>query len=236
MSIKEKIKKIVAVVSEDQQILLDNLSEKERNEVGSIKRWGFKDVLVHSTFWWNVFLDRLQAASQGKEVKKMPEDINTVNDGVLEEHKNDSWDKVLKENKQVKQEVLKWLDKLSEEDLTDTEKYEWMRGRALYHQFLGDCWHDEWHYARYLAEHGRLDEGVALQENLVAQLKILPDWEYIAIYNLACFYSVSGMKEKAIATLKKALKMNPEMKEWSKEDPDFENIRKDPEYKKIYEE
>lgn len=236
MSIKEKINKIIEVVAADQQTLLDSLSEKEKKEVGSVKRWTFKDVLVHSAFWWNVFLERLQAASQGKEVKKMSEDTNSINDGLLEEHKNDSWDIVLKENKRVRQEVLKWLDKLSEEDLTDTEKYEWMRGRALYHQFLGDCWHDEWHYTRYLAEHNRLDEGVAMQENLVAQLKILPEWEYIAIYNLACFYSVSGMREKAISTLKKALKMNPEMKEWSKEDPDFENIRKDPEYLKIYEE
>ncbi|MGV8026090.1 MAG: ClbS/DfsB family four-helix bundle protein [Anaerolineaceae bacterium] len=236
MSIKEKINKIIEVVSADQQTLLDSLSEKEKKEVGSIKRWAFKDVLVHSAFWWNVFLERLQAASQGKEVKKMSEDTNSINDGLLEEHKNDSWDVVLNENKRVKQEVLKWLDKLSEEDLTDTEKYEWTRGRALYHQFLGDCWHDEWHYTRYLAEHNRLDEGVAMQENLVAQLKILPEWEYIAIYNLACFYSVSDMKEKAISTLKKALKMNSEMKEWSKEDPDFENIRKDPEYQKIYEE
>jgi hypothetical protein len=236
MSIKEKIIRIIEVVSDDQQILLDNLTEKERSETGSVKRWTFKDVIVHSTFWWNVFLDRLQAAAQDKQAKEMPEDINPINDAVLEEHKHDSWEVVLKENTRVRQEVLKWLEKLSEEDLTDTGKYEWMRGRALYHQFLGDCWHDEWHFARYLAEHDRLDEGVAIQENFVAQLKILPEWEYVAIYNLACFYSVSGMKDKAIATLKKALKMNPEMKKWSKEDPDFENIRNDPEYQKIYEE
>ncbi len=80
-----------------------------------------------------------------------------------------------------------------------------------------------------------MEKGVALQENLVSQLKILPEWEYIAVYNLACFYSVSGMKEQAITTLKKALKLRPDMKEWSKEDPDFENIRQEAEYQKIYE-
>lgn len=235
MSIKEKIRKIIDLVSTDQRKLLDSLSEEERREIGSIQRWSFKDVLVHSSFWWNTFLERLQAAADGKEVKVMPDDINEINDGVLEEHKYDSWDEVLDENARVRRAVLTWLDRLTEKELSDTELYEWTRGRVLYNQFLGDCWHDEWHYARYLAEHGKLEEGVALQENLVSQLKILPEWEYIAIYNLACFYSVSDMKEKAIVTLKKALKMNPEMKEWSKEDPDFENIRQEAEYQTIYE-
>jgi len=235
MTMKEKIRKIIDVVSVDQRRLLNALSEKEKKEIGSTQRWSFKDVLVHSNFWWNVFLERLQAAADGKEVKVMPDDVNAINDGVLEEHKHDSWDTVLAENARVRQAVLDWLDKLNEKDLTDTELYEWTRGRALYHQFLGDCWHDEWHFARFLAEHGKLKEGVALQENLVAQLKILPEWESIAVYNLACFYSVSGMKEQAISTLKKALKLQPDMKDWSKEDPDFANIRQEPAYQKIYE-
>ncbi|KUK46828.1 MAG: Rhodanese domain protein [Anaerolinea thermophila] len=235
MTIKDKIKKIIEVVSADQQKLLDNLTEQEKEEIGSVKRWSFKNVLIHSTFWWNIFLENLQDSADGKEIKKTPEDINQINDQLLEKHCHDSWESVLKENTQVRENILKWLESFSEDELMDTELYEWTHGRALYHQFLGDCWHDEWHFSRYLAEHDRLDEGVALQENLVAQLKILPEWEYIAVYNLACFYSVSGMKPEAITTLKKALKMRPDMKEWSKEDPDFENIRNEPEYKKIYE-
>jgi hypothetical protein len=43
------------------------------------------------------------------------------------------------------------------------------------------------------------------------------------------------MKKEAVSTLKKALKLRPDMKDWSKEDPDLENIRKEKEYLKIYE-
>ena len=236
MTIKEKIKKIMGVVANDQQTLLDSLTPQEKEEIGSVERWSFKDVIIHTTYWWNTFLGRLQDSADGKEVKKEPEDINQINVQILEEHCRDSWESVLEENAAARENALRWLDSFSEKELTDSELYEWTHGRALYNQFLGDCWHDEWHFSRYLAEHGKLEEGVALQENLVAQLKILPEWEYIAVYNLACFYSVSGMKAEAITTLKKALKMRPDMKEWSKEDPDFENIRGEAEYKKIYEE
>jgi hypothetical protein len=236
MTLKEKVKKIMDLVAADQQQLLDSLTQEEKDEIGSVEGWGFKDVIVHSTYWWNVFVERLQDSAEGKEVKKSEEDIDHVNDAVLEAHKQDTWEEVLSENESTRTKALDWLDKLSESDLSDNEKYEWMHGRALYSQFLGDCWHDEWHFARYLAEHGKLEQGTALQENFVTQLRILPEWEYIATYNLACYYSVSGMKQEAIATLKKALKMRPDMKEWSKEDPDLDNIREEPEYLKIYEE
>ena len=42
------------------------------------------------------------------------------------------------------------------------------------------------------------------------------------------------MKEQAIKTLKKALKLRPDMIEWTKEDADFANIHDEASYKKKY--
>lgn len=233
---KEKIKNILEVISFDQQKILDNLSPDERSAVGSLEHWTFKDVIVHSTYWWEFFINRLQASADGKEVAPTPDDINPINDRVLQEHKHDSWETVLQKNKHVRESAFVWLDKLSEEDLNNANLYDWMRGRSLSFQFLGNCWHDEWHFACYLMENGKRQEGIAMQENFAAKLQEVQEWEATAIYNLACFYSVSGLKQKAITALKKALRMRPELKEWAKQDPDLENIRHETEYQKIYEE
>lgn len=235
-NLKDHIRAVIDYVQGDQQKILNNLSKAEKDEVGSLERWSFKDVVVHSNYWWGVFLQRLEANQKGeKPLEKVMEDCDQINDALQEEHKNDNWEKVLKEHERVMQAIYGCLEKLDEQILRDKEKFTWMHGRPVFNQFLGNCWHDEWHYARYLAERGKVAEATKMHEAFVAQIKPIEEWYSIAVYNLACFYSVSGMKEEAIKTLRKALKLRPDIKEWSKEDPDFDNIREEPDYLTLYE-
>lgn len=48
-----------------------------------------------------------------------------------------------------------------------------------------------------------------------------------AVYDLACYYSIAGMKDEAIGTLRKAIGLAPGFKQMAKDDPDFEGIRDD---------
>ena len=50
-------------------------------------------------------------------------------------------------------------------------------------------------------------------------------------FNLACIYAVTGEINKSIQQLDKALKLNPELKEWAGQDSDLDSIREDPAYK-----
>jgi predicted Zn-dependent protease len=52
-------------------------------------------------------------------------------------------------------------------------------------------------------------------------------------YNAACFYSTMGEKQRAIETLKKAIASGWEAYDWLKNDPDFDNIRNEPEFIEI---
>jgi hypothetical protein len=61
-----------------------------------------------------------------------------------------------------------------------------------------------------------------------------PSWQGVAVYNLACFYALAGEKEQSISNLKEALRLNPALTDWSKQDPDFDSIREDSEYSAIY--
>jgi uncharacterized Ntn-hydrolase superfamily protein len=56
-----------------------------------------------------------------------------------------------------------------------------------------------------------------------------------ALYDLACYYSLSGETEKAIETLARALKLEPGFKDMAKGDPDFEAIRGDERFKAMLE-
>ncbi len=54
-----------------------------------------------------------------------------------------------------------------------------------------------------------------------------------AYYNLACAYSRLNQKGEAIKNLKKAIEFEAKWKEEAKTDKDFDNLRQDPEFKKL---
>jgi len=52
-------------------------------------------------------------------------------------------------------------------------------------------------------------------------------------YNLACLYAQTGNTPRSLWSLKVAVSMNKEFKDWAKEDKDLEKIRHTPEFKRI---
>jgi quercetin dioxygenase-like cupin family protein len=54
--------------------------------------------------------------------------------------------------------------------------------------------------------------------------------EWQGHFNAACFESLTGHKEAAIAHLKRAIELDPQAREAARKDPDFDAIRDDPEF------
>ena len=50
-------------------------------------------------------------------------------------------------------------------------------------------------------------------------------------YNLACSYSLLGFIDDALRVIKKAIRLGYENFEYLRQDPDLENLRKDPRFK-----
>ncbi len=57
--------------------------------------------------------------------------------------------------------------------------------------------------------------------------------EAILHYNLACYLSLVGDKERALRKLSKALVIDPNYRELVDEEPDFDSIRDDPEFQAL---
>jgi uncharacterized Ntn-hydrolase superfamily protein len=75
--------------------------------------------------------------------------------------------------------------------------------------------------ASALKEQGDLAAAVGEAERAVAINPELPE----ALYDLACYYSLSGRTEEALETLGEAIRLSPDFKQMAAEDPDLEPLR-----------
>ena len=127
---------------------------------------------------------------------------------------------------------------MPDEKLTDTNTLPWQEGRPLWIIIDGNGYeHPIIHLAEYYFRRGDRDYAVKLYEqaaNLTRKLTDNPNWLGDVEYNLACCYALSGQHKRAIGKLKEALKLNPSLTKWSREDSDLASIRKYSSYKSLY--
>ncbi len=76
---------------------------------------------------------------------------------------------------------------------------------------------------------GRFPEGLKVDENLA---KLRPS-DPMVHYNLACSYSLTKRLDLAALALERALALGFQDFKWLAEDPDLDNLRQDPAYRKI---
>ena len=76
---------------------------------------------------------------------------------------------------------------------------------------------------------GKYPEGLKVDEQLA---KLFPE-DPLVQYNLACSYSLTARLDLAALALEQALTLGYRDFKWMVEDPDLENLRLDPVYRKI---
>ena len=85
---------------------------------------------------------------------------------------------------------------------------------------------EAWLAAKPLLDAGQPDRGAAV---FLQALERHPGNSNV-LYNLACFESLSGRPEDALAHLTAAIELDPRMLEWARADEDFAAIRDDPRF------
>ena len=79
----------------------------------------------------------------------------------------------------------------------------------------------------------RAAEITAMLGEPLAALDHSPGWMGTVHYNLACSYALLGQKDDAIAELRQALALTPQLIEWAREDPDLDSLRDEAAYKAL---
>ncbi len=237
MDVKRELLNLLQRAYEQEQTFVSNLSDEERSAAGTPDHWSARDLVAHIAAWKERIAQNLEAVAQGKAPVRY-EDFDRINAEDFKAHRDRPWADVLAWSERAHTSLMRRIQAMSEDDLLDTEAFPWQNGRPLWRLIAGtEYTHPISHIAQYYADRGDTSRATEIQEeaaDLLARLDDSPDWQGIVRYNLACHYSLSGQKERAIKGLREALRLNPDLTDWSKEDPDFAPIRQDPDYLALY--
>jgi tetratricopeptide (TPR) repeat protein len=237
MEMRKSIIKILERADEIKQNLVSNLTEEERSMSGDYDHWSIKDHVAHCAAWMDRLAREISVAMEGITPTRS-EDIDQVNEEIFHEFNRQSWGEILAYSMEAKSALIGAVQTVSDEDLLTGELLPWQSGREMWKLILGTGYiHPLTHYSQAQIKLGYLHQAREIQEEMRKVLMALdesPSWQGVAVYNLACFYALAGEKEQSISNLKEALRLNPALTDWSKQDPDFDSIREDSEYSAIY--
>lgn len=218
----------------DLQTFAATLSETERAQVGTLQQWAIKDAISHNALWQRITVQRITALVRGEEPPKT-DDYLGLNDAHFEAHRDRSWAATLVEAEEAYRALVTLTQSLSDDELSDPQRFAHANGRAVAQSIISNGFtHPEAHLAQLYAGRGELERANQLQLEVTALLEEIPEERRAARYNLACYYALSGQQTQALAELAVALKLNPDLVDWSRQDSDLDSLRDDPRYQALY--
>ncbi|MEO7002574.1 MAG: maleylpyruvate isomerase N-terminal domain-containing protein [Ktedonobacterales bacterium] len=218
----------------ERQAFVAGLGDTERAAPGEPNSWSAKDHLAHMLFWQRVMIERLDYAARGEAPpdSEALDDFDARNAENFERERNRSLPDILSDFTSADAELTQRMQAFPLADLLDPHKYPDREGTPLWDGVLGNGFlHPQAHYAQYYLERGDVDHATEVYQAAARTAAKLfgdsPTYGSV-LYNLACFYAVSGRREQALYTLREALPMNPGLLGWAKEDPDLTSLHDKP--------
>ena len=216
-----------------ERTLADFFDDNARAAIGTVEVWAPKDHFVHLAVWQTYQARRLEAIVTG-DPPAQPAD----NDVIFLEHRDEPWDVVWANAMRALDDDAAAIARVSDEDLTDPNRFPWSNGRSLVSSTIGNIYlHPIEHLVQMHEERGDYASAEQVQLESVTFIRDLfgKGEEYAnAVYNLGCFYARRGRSAEAIAQVREALAVNPELTEWSKVDADLVSLYELPEYQALY--
>jgi tetratricopeptide (TPR) repeat protein len=208
-----------------QNAFFQELAPAELTTSGTPDFWSAKDHVAHMTFWRQRLVLKLHAIIC-HEAQSESEDYEQLNPVIFEEHRYRSWPDILSESDHVYDDLIKFSAQLSEEDLTDFNRFDGINdGAPLYAAFMGNCYeHTQQHLAQYSFDRHDLERAIdtyVIWARRVLEAEVPDDLKGVILYNLACFYATHTRLEQARSALQRAFTLYPTLKEFARSDPDL---------------
>ncbi len=237
MGLAEKLLVLLKLAYDEEQKLYTILDENERSSAGKLGQWSAKDIMAHIASWKERTICDITATLSG-ENPEVGGGLDRINAAIYEANKNKSWEDILTHLERVYKSSIECVRAIPHEKMIDSNTLPWQEGRPLWRIIAGNGYiHPITHLAEYYFKRGDDNYAVKLHEqaaDLTAELTNSPDWLSVVKYNLACCYALSGQHRRAINELGESLKLNSDLTEWSREDPDLASIRRYVGYKSLY--
>lgn len=213
----------------NQNAFFQQLPPDELAAPGTPDLWAAKDHIAHLTFWRQRLALRLQAIieNQPQPATLHFEEVNPL---IFEEQRHRPWSDVLAESDQVYADLIEFTERLTEEDLTASKRFDWLPdAMPFYTSFMGNCYeHTQVHLAQYLLDRHHPERAIEIYEvwaNRVIEMDVPPTLKGYMLYNLACFYATHQRLEQAEPALQQAFLYYPATRDFALTDPDLAALR-----------
>ena len=209
---------------------LSSLSEGERQAAGTYEQWAPKDRISHITYWRRRSVETLSYLSRGQNPPEYPgyEECNRQN---FEETKNISIQSLLREAETVLSAFSLALARFSEEDYRKPNFHPHLKNRTLLGYAINDAYfHPLYHITDAYLKLGNIAKVNQLQDQMVTDITAIDDAPRsfgTVYYDRACFYALTGDRERAVELLAKSFTLRPELVNWAREDGDLTNLREE---------
>jgi len=131
--------------------VLEELETSQMSLPGVEGEWSVKDILAHLNTWVWRMVGWAKEAQDG-ETPMMPargmtwDDLDLLNDQTYQANRDRPLNEVLAEFHLAHEEALRLVNSISEEDLTDPQRFPWRNGRPLWNMVAANTWwHDREH-------------------------------------------------------------------------------------------
>lgn len=129
---------------------IDGLTPEQLLEPGVVGDWSVRDVLQHISLWEAELVRLLLHVDRGRrpggERFSGKIDVDALNARWHEETRHRPLQSVLDDFHGVRRQSLRWLDQLSDDDLTRVRPEAWLRGRPLWRWIAEETFeHDQEH-------------------------------------------------------------------------------------------
>jgi tetratricopeptide (TPR) repeat protein len=215
------------------QLIADFPSDSDQRR-GTWEQWSLKDELAHIIAWQLNSLARIAALMHAELVPDF-NDYERINRAIFDTNRDRKLAEIVAEGDRARADLVALIRSVPEADLAMSGPFGDQESRSLAEQILNNGFeHPILHYAGFYQQRGELAKGTQLYQASVAAVADWPEQYGNARYNLACFYALSGQIELALAELREALQLRPNLIEWSKQDPDLAALRTEPAYQALY--
>jgi tetratricopeptide (TPR) repeat protein len=237
MDLKATLTELFDQTNQAELDYIASLTPAERQSCGKLDCWAPKETLVHMAIWQERLANNINAALHSGELQHYDNYLE-LNDQDFLAVQSLGWEACLMQASAARAALRELFDSLPDADLARLDVLPWQEGRPLWRLFVGNFVdHPVSHLCMLYNAHGDYDKALRLQEQTSQALAGLdpdPRWQATVRYNLACFYALSGLKDRAIQALKEAFELSPALLEWSQQDTDLDSLRQEPLFEALY--
>jgi rhodanese-related sulfurtransferase len=233
--IKPLIIPLLRLAWQEEQALTASLTPEERAAIGTPEHWAPRDMVAHIARWRALQITKLVAATRDEPLPEWRESsvIDAINAETLTATQGCAWDEIAAESERAYTGLVAHVSAMSEEELTRPRG----RDEPLWPETLGNgTWHPYTHMTEFYRQRDDMPRAVAICDRLRAELARLGAPETMrgdTAYNFACLYALAGESDRALATLREALALRPELAAWARNDPDLLSLHGRAEFDEI---